>query len=139
MYLSDRVTRLEEAATLRMAQMARAMREEGKDIVSLTIGEPDFDTPSHIKEAAKLALDEGFTKYTPVPGLPVLREAICKKLKRDNGLEYGINNIVVSTGAKQAITNACMALVNPGDEVIFFSPYWVSYQGMVNLAGNPIG
>ena len=126
---------MEEAATLRMAQLARAHRGRGKDVLDLAVGEPDFDTPLFIKEAAKAALDQGFTKYTPVPGLPDLRQAICRKLKRDNGLDYGPENIVVSTGAKQSITNVCLALLNPGDEVILLSPYWVSYLGMVRLAG----
>ena len=135
MHLSDRVLNMEEAATLRMAQLAREVCAQGKDVINLTVGEPDFDTPEFIKTAAKHALDQGFTKYTPVPGLPELREAICRKLKRDNGLEYGVNDVVVSTGAKQSITNACLALVNPGDEVILLSPYWVSYSGMMQLAG----
>ena len=126
---------MQEAATLRMAQMARDLKSQGKDILNLTVGEPDFDTPEAIKEAAKLALDAGYTKYTPVPGLVELREAICSKLKRDNNLDYGINDIVVSTGAKQCITNTCLALVNPGDEVILLSPYWVSYYEMVRVAG----
>jgi len=126
---------MEEAATLRMAQMARELRGQGKDVVNLTVGEPDFDTPEFIKQAAKTALDQKFTKYTPVPGLAELREAVCQKLQRDNGLIYDINNIVVSTGAKQSITNCCLAMINPGDEVIFLSPYWVSYYEMVRLAG----
>ena len=126
---------MQEAATLRMAQMARDLKSQGKDVLNLTVGEPDFDTPEAIKEAAKLALDAGYTKYTPVPGLVELREAICSKLKRDNNLDYGINDIVVSTGAKQCITNTCLALVNPGDEVILLSPYWVSYYEMVRVAG----
>jgi aspartate aminotransferase len=135
MHLSDRVLQMEEAATLRMAQLARELSGQGKDVINLTVGEPDFDTPQAIKDAAKKALDDGFTKYTPVPGLALVREAVCTKFQRDNNLEYGINNIVVSTGAKQGITNTCLALINPGDEVIFLSPYWVSYQGMVHLAG----
>ena len=126
---------MDEAATLRMAQLARERRGQGKDVLDLTVGEPDFDTPLFIKEAAKAALDQGFTKYTPVPGLTDLRQAICRKLKRDNGLDYAPENIVVSTGAKQSITNTCLALLNPGDEVILLSPYWVSYLGMVRLAG----
>ncbi len=134
-HLSDRVLQMEEAATLRMAQLARELRGRGKDVLDLTVGEPDFDTPLFIKEAAKTALDQGFTKYAPVPGLPDLRQAICRKLKRDNGLDYAPENIVVSTGAKQSITNSCLALLNPGDEVILLSPYWVSYLGMVRLAG----
>jgi aspartate aminotransferase len=134
-HLADRVLQIEEAATLRMAQLARERRGQGKDVLDLTVGEPDFDTPLFIREAAKAALDQGFTKYTPVPGLPDLRQAICRKLKRDNGLDYAPENIVVSTGAKHSIINICLALLNPGDEVILLSPYWVSYLGMVRLAG----
>jgi aspartate aminotransferase len=135
MHLSDRVLSMREAATLRMAQMARELGGQGKDVVNLTVGEPDFDTPEWIKQAAKDALDQGFTKYTPVPGLPELRAAICRKFKRDNDLDYDVENIVVSTGAKQSITNTCLAMINPGDEVILFAPYWVSYFEMVRVAG----
>lgn len=133
--LSDRVLELKEAATLKMAQLARDLRAQGKDIVSLTIGEPDFDTPEHIREAAKTALDEGYTRYTPVPGYPELREAICRKFARDNDLNYEPGQIVVSTGAKQSLANVCLALLNPGDEAVFLAPYWVSYYEMARLAG----
>ena len=133
--LSERVLRMSESATIKMAQMARDLRAEGKDIISLSLGEPDFDTPNHIKDAAKTALDNGFTKYTPVPGLTELRAAISRKFKRDNQLDYGINDITVSNGAKQAIANICLALINPGDEVILFSPYWVTYYEIVKMAG----
>ncbi len=133
--LSDRVLNMEESATLKMSQMARDLRAKGHDVISLSLGEPDFDTPRHIKRAAKKALDAGYTKYTPVPGLMELREAICTKFKRDNGLEFTPNNIVVSNGAKQSINNLCMAMLNPGDEVIIFAPYWVSYSAIVKLAG----
>ena len=133
--LSDYVLNLNESATLKMSQMARNLKAEGKDVISLSIGEPDFDTPSFVNEAAKKALDDGFTHYTPVPGLVDFRQAIVDKLKRDNGLEYDINNIVVSNGAKQSISNLCQALINPGDEVIIFTPYWVSYIEIVRLAG----
>ncbi len=131
--LSKKVLEMTESATLKMAQMARALANEGHDVISLSLGEPDFDTPEHIKEAAKQALDDGYTKYTPVPGIPELRQAIVRKFKKDNGLEYEMNQIVVSTGAKQTISNLCMALLNPGDEVILLAPYWVSYQAIVNL------
>ncbi len=134
-YLSGRVRSMVESATLKMAQMARDLKSQGKDVISLSIGEPDFDTPDHIKEAAKIALDEGFTKYSPVPGLVELRQAIVKKFKNENGLEFNTNQIVVSNGAKQSIYNLCMALLDPGDEVIIFTPYWVSYSEIVELAG----
>jgi len=133
--LSDTVLNLQESATLKMSQMARDLRAEGHDVISLSIGEPDFDTPEFIRDAAKKALDDGYTHYTPVPGLMELREAICTKLKRDNGLNFAPNNIVVSNGAKQTIYNLCQALLNPGDEVIIFAPYWVSYIEIVKLAG----
>lgn len=124
---------MEESATLKMARMARELAAEGKEVISLSLGEPDFDTPDHIKEAAKQALDDGYTKYTPVPGLPELRDAIVRKFKRDNNLHFEANQIVVSTGAKQSIANLCMALLDPGDEVILFAPYWVSYDAIVKL------
>jgi aspartate aminotransferase len=126
---------MEESATLKMAKLARQLRDEGHDVIALSLGEPDFDTPDHIKEAAKKALDEGFTKYTPVPGLPELREAICRKFKRDNDLDFDISQIVVSNGAKQSIANLCMALLNTGDEAIIFAPYWVSYSAIIKVAG----
>jgi aspartate aminotransferase len=126
---------MEESATLRMTQLARNLKAQGHDVISLSIGEPDFDTPDHIKEAAKKALDEGYTKYTPVPGLMELREAICTKFKRDNGLEFETGQIVVSNGAKQTIANLCLALLNEGDEVLILAPYWVSYSEIVKLAG----
>ena len=134
-YLSDKVKNMAESATIKMAGMARAMKAEGKDVISLSLGEPDFDTPEHIKEAAKQALDDGYTKYTPVPGLLELRQAIVDKFKRDNGLEFETDQIVVSNGAKQCIANICLALLNPGDEVIVFSPYWVSYSAIIQFAG----
>lgn len=127
--------RMEESATLRMTQLARNLKAQGHDVISLSIGEPDFDTPDHIKEAAKKALDEGYTKYTPVPGLMELRQAICTKFKRDNGLEFKPDQIVVSNGAKQTIANLCLALLDEGDEVIILAPYWVSYSAIVELAG----
>lgn len=133
--VSQRVLNMAESATLKMSQLARELRAEGKDVISLSLGEPDFDTPDHIKAAAKKALDEGFTKYTPVPGLLELREAICIKFKRDNGLEFTPNQIVVSTGAKQSLHNLCHAFLDEGDEVVIFSPYWVTYSEIVSLAG----
>ncbi|MEL6124407.1 MAG: aminotransferase class I/II-fold pyridoxal phosphate-dependent enzyme, partial [Bacteroidota bacterium] len=119
-YLSETVLNLKESATLKMAQMARDLRAEGHDVISLSVGEPDFDTPKFIIEAAKQAMDEGYTHYTPVPGLMELRKAICEKLKRDNNLTYQPNQIVVSNGAKQSIFNICHALLNPNDEVVVF-------------------
>ncbi len=133
--LSLRVQQMEESATIKMAQLARELKAQGHDVISLSLGEPDFDTPSHIKEAAKQALDDGYTKYTPVPGLVNIREAIVEKFKRDNGLEYNVNQIVVSNGAKQSIANTCLALLDEGDEVVIFAPYWVSYTAIVKLAG----
>ena len=134
-YLSDTVLNLEESATLKMSQMARDLKAKGKDVISLSIGEPDFDTPEFIRDAAKKALDDGYTHYTPVPGLMELRQAICKKLERDNNLSYDPSQIVVSNGAKQTIYNICQVMLNPGDEVIIFAPYWVSYEAIVKLAG----
>ncbi len=131
--LSQKVLQMKESATLKMAQMARELAAKGNDVISLSLGEPDFDTPDHIKEAAKQALDDGYTKYSPVAGLPELRKAIVSKFKRDNGLEFEMNQIVVSTGAKQTISNLAMALLNPGDEVILLAPYWVSYDAIVSL------
>lgn len=133
--LSNTVRQMEESATLKMARMARELGEQGHEVISLSLGEPDFDTPDHIKEAAKVALDEGYTKYTPVPGLPELRKAIVKKFKRDNNLDFEISQIVVSTGAKQSLANLCMAMLDPGDEVILFAPYWVSYHAIVSMNG----
>jgi len=126
---------MEESATLLMSKLARELSAEGHDVISLSLGEPDFDTPDHIKAFAKQALDDGYTKYTPVPGLPELREAIIKKFKRDNNLHYKMNEVVVSNGAKQSIFNICMALLNPGDEVAVLTPFWVSYSEIIKLAG----
>jgi aspartate aminotransferase len=132
--LSDRVVNMQESATIAMAKKSRELAAKGVDVINLSFGEPDFQTPQYIKDAAKQALDEGFTFYTPVPGYLDFRQAICDKLQRDNNLDYKPANIVVSTGAKQSLTNAVLALVNPGDEVIIFSPYWVSYAAIVELA-----
>lgn len=137
--LADRLSKMEESATIKMATMARELKAQGHDVISLSLGEPDFDTPDHIKEAAKKALDDGFTKYTPVPGLLELRQAVCTKLKRDNDIEAKPSQIVVSNGAKQSIANIFLALLNPGDEVIILAPYWVSYSEIVKLAeGEPV-
>ena len=137
--LSDRINGLEESATIGMAKKARELSAQGVSVVNLSFGEPDFQTPQHIKDAAKKAIDDGFTFYTPVAGIPDLKAAIVNKLKRDNNLEYKPENIVVSTGAKQSIANALLCLVNPGDEVIIYSPYWVSYSELVKLAeGVPV-
>lgn len=133
--LSDTVLNLQESATLKMSKLARELKAKGNDVISLSIGEPDFDTPSFIIDAAKEALDQGYTHYTPVPGLLELREAICAKLKRDNNLDFSPTQIVVSNGAKQTIYNLCQALINEGDEVVIFTPYWVSYIEIVKLAG----
>lgn len=132
--LSDRITGLAESATLKMAGLARQLRRAGKDVINLSIGEPDFDTPQHIKDAAKQAIDEGYTKYTPVPGFLDLRQAISHKFKRDNGLEYSPDQIVVSTGGKQSLANLALCLLNPGDEAILPIPYWVSYEAQILLA-----
>lgn len=133
--VSQLINNMNESATIKMAQMARDLKAKGHEVISLTLGEPDFDTPEHIKDAAKKALDDGYTKYTPVPGLVELRQSIVRKFKRDNGLEFDINQIVVSNGAKQSIANICLSLLNKGDEVILFAPYWVSYFEIVRMAG----
>ena len=133
--LSRLVSEMHESATLKMAKMARDLKAQGKDIIDLSIGEPDFDTPAHIKEAAKKALDDGYTKYTPVNGLLELREAVVRKFSRENGLYYTPNQIVVSNGAKQCVYNLCLALLDPGDEVILPAPYWVSYYEIIKMAG----
>ncbi len=133
--LSRLVMEMQESATLKMSKLARELKAKGQDVIDLSLGEPDFDTPIHIKEAAKKALDEGYTKYTPVNGLLELREAIVRKFAKDNGLHYTPNQIVVSNGAKQSVYNLCMALLDPGDEVILPAPYWVSYFEIIKMAG----
>ncbi len=133
--LSDRINDMAESATLKMAALGRELKAQGKDVISLSLGEPDFDTPDHIKEAAKVALDDGYTKYTPVPGLLEVREAIARKFKKDNNLDYSANQIVISNGAKQSIANLSLSLLNPGDEAIIFAPYWVSYFEIIRLSG----
>jgi aspartate aminotransferase len=137
--LSNRVKSISESATLKMSRLANELKDSGTDVINLSLGEPDFDTPDHIKDAAAQALKDGYTKYTPVPGLLELREAICKKLKRDNHLHYQPGQIVVSNGAKQTISNLAMALLNPGDEAAILTPYWVSYFDIVGVAeGVPV-
>jgi len=132
--LSDRINQMQESATIKMSKMSRELKAQGHDIIDLSLGEPDFDTPQHIKDAAKEAIDKGYTKYTPVPGYAELRKAISQKFKRDNNLDYSPDEIVVSTGAKQSIANVVMALINPGDEVLLPAPYWVSYAAIAELA-----
>jgi len=132
--LSNRINNLSESATIKMAKMGRELAAKGVDVISLSFGEPDFHTPEHIKDAAKKAMDENYTYYTPVSGYPELRKAITVKLKNENNLDYDFSQIVVSTGAKQAIANAVLCLVNPGEEVIIPTPYWVSYSEVVKLA-----
>ena len=133
-FLSNRINSLSESATLMMTKLGRELTAKGINVISLSIGEPDFNTPDNVKEAAKKALDENWTRYSPVAGYPELRQAIVNKLKRENNLDYDISQIVVSTGAKQSLSNAILTLVNPGEEVIIPTPYWVSYSEMVDLA-----
>jgi len=130
-----RIDEMVESETLAMTRKARELREAGHDVINLSIGEPDFDTPDHIKEAAMQAIRDNHSHYTPVPGYPDFREAIVRKLRRDNGLDYSIQEIIVSTGAKQSLVNLMLAMINPGDEVIIPAPYWVSYPAMVEFAG----
>jgi aspartate aminotransferase len=138
MQLSTLLQKFNEPETLKMAKLSRQMRAEGKDITDLSLGEPDFDTPDHIKEAAKKAIDENYSHYTPVSGFADLRQAICHKFKRDNGLEYLPEQVMVSTGAKQCIANTVLSIVDQGDEVIIPTPYWVTYSEIVRLAGGVV-
>ena len=133
--LSNRLNRLAPSATLAMSQRSNEMKAQGIDVINMSVGEPDFNTPEAIKDAAKKAIDENYSKYSPVPGYADLRKAIVAKLKKENGLDYTINEILVSNGAKQSVCNTVMALINEGDEVIIPAPYWVSYPQMVKLAG----
>jgi aspartate aminotransferase len=133
--LSDRINNLSTSQTLAMAALARELKAQGKDIISLSLGEPDFNTPDFIKEAAKKAIDENYSTYSPVDGYLELKEAICRKFKRDNNLEYNPANIVVSTGAKQSLYNIAQVMLNDGDEVILPAPYWVSYFEIIKLSG----
>ena len=133
--LSDRINALAPSATLAMSQKSSELRAQGVDVINLSVGEPDFFTPDHIKAAAKQAVDDNFSFYSPVPGYLSLRQAVCEKLRRENGLEYTPDQIVIGNGAKHELCNAIMALINPGDEVIIPTPAWVSYMQMVNLTG----
>ncbi len=133
--LSDRLNRLAPSATLAMSQKSNEMKAQGIDVINMSVGEPDFNTPEHIKEAGKKAIDDNFSKYSPVPGYMDLREAIVEKLKKENLLDYSTSEVIVGTGGKQGVCNAILALVNPGDEVIIPAPYWVSYPQMTKLAG----
>src|SRR3954467_3281094 len=138
-HLSNRVNKISESQTIAMARKSRELKAQGVDIISLSLGEPDFATPDIIKDAAKKAIDDNFSYYTHVSGYVELREAICKKFKRDNGLTYTPDEIVVSTGAKQSIANAVLCLINPGDEVIIPAPFWVSYLEILKIAeGSPV-
>ena len=137
--LSERINRLAESATLAMARMSRELKAEGKDVIALSLGEPDFNTPEFIKNAAKEAITNNYSHYTPVPGLDDLRISIANKFKRDNNLDFTKDEIVVSTGAKQSLANICLSLLDPGDEVLLPCPYWVSYAEIIKLAeGTPI-
>ena len=137
--LSDRLNRLSPSATLAMNQRSNELKAQGIDVINLSVGEPDFDTPEHIKQAAKKAIDDNFTRYSPVPGYADLKQAIINKLKNENHLDYTAEQIVVSNGAKQSVCNTVMALVSSGDEVIIPAPYWVSYPQMVLMAdGTPV-
>ncbi|MBC7643128.1 MAG: pyridoxal phosphate-dependent aminotransferase [Flavobacterium sp.] len=133
--LSDRINNLSTSQTLAMAALARELKDQGKDIISLSLGEPDFNTPDFVKEAAKKAIDENYSQYTPVEGYLELREAICRKFKRDNNLDYKPSQIVVSTGAKQSLYNLAQVLLNDGDEVILPAPFWVSYSEIIKMSG----
>jgi len=135
MKLSTRTTKIKPSSTLAITAKAADLRAQGKDVISFSVGEPDFQTPEHIKKAGIKAIEDGFTKYTPVPGIPELRQAICDKLKSDNGLIYTPSQIVVSSGAKQSLSNILLAILDEGDEVIIPSPYWLSYSAMVDIAG----
>jgi len=138
MQLSSLLNRFSEPETLRMAKLGRELRAKGLDITDLSLGEPDFDTPEHIKEAAKKAIDENWSHYTPVAGYLDLREAVCHKFKRDNNLDYKPENIVVSTGAKQSLANVILSIVDQNDEVIIPTPFWVTYSALVQLAGGQV-
>jgi aspartate aminotransferase len=134
-FLSDRIKLMAASATLAMTQKSRELKNRGFDVISLSIGEPDFNTPDYVKEAAKRAIDDNFSKYPPVPGYEDLRAAVCAKFKRENGLDYTPDQVVVSVGGKHSVINVIMVTVNPGDEVIILAPYWVSYYDQVKLAG----
>ena len=133
MQLASRLSRFNEPETLKMAKLGRELRSQGHDVIDLSIGEPDFDVPQHVKDAAKKAIDDNWSHYSPVAGYPDLKAAVCEKLKRDNNLEYAPENIVVSTGAKQSLANIILSIVNEGEEVIIPTPYWVTYAALVQL------
>lgn len=135
MKASNRIKSLAESQTIALAKKVRELKASGKDVIGLTVGEPDFDTPNHIRAAAVDAIGQGFTHYTPVPGIPELREAIAAKFQKQNNLPYESGDIVVSTGAKQSLFNVIMCLIDPGDEVIIPAPFWVSYIEIVKFAG----
>ena len=132
--ISKRLNRLAESATLAMARMSRELKAEGHDVITLSLGEPDFNTPDFIKDAAHEAINDNYSHYTPVSGLEEVRNAIVNKFKRDNKLEFDIDQIVISTGAKQSLANVCLSILNPGDEVLLPCPYWVSYAEIIKLA-----
>ncbi len=134
-YLSDRIKSLSVSQTLAMAQKSRELKAKGLDIISLSLGEPDFNTPDYIKEAAKKAIDDNYTKYPPVPGYNDLRDAISKKFREENGLDYSSDQIIVSAGGKHSLINVILSIINPGEEVIILAPYWVSYYDQIILAG----
>lgn len=138
MEISNRAKNISPSLTLAITAKAKAMKAQGLDVVSFGAGEPDFNTPGYIIEAAKVALDKGMTKYTPVAGTVELRKAICDKLKRDNGLDYTPEQIVVSNGGKQTLRNAFEAIVNPGDEVILPAPYWLTYPELIKMSGGTV-
>ncbi|MFM8859041.1 MAG: aminotransferase class I/II-fold pyridoxal phosphate-dependent enzyme, partial [Methylocystis sp.] len=134
-FLAQALSRVKPSATIAVTQKARDLKAQGREVVSLSVGEPDFDTPEHIRHAAKLAIDRGETRYTPVLGIPELREAVAKKFQRENGLAYKSSDTIVATGGKHILFNAFLATLNPGDEVIVTAPYWVSYPEMVAICG----
>jgi aspartate aminotransferase len=136
--LAERLSKIDEPQTIRMSKLSRELRSQGQDIIDLSLGEPDFKTPQHIIDAAKQAMDDGFTKYPPVAGFPELRQAIAEKFKRENALHYGSDQVMVCTGAKQCIANAVLSLVNENDEVIIPSPFWVTYADIVKLADGKV-
>ena len=139
MSIAQRVNKINPSFTLQMATKAADMRSRGVDVINFSVGEPDFNTPKHIRDAAKEALDQGYTKYTAGPGMIELRQAICEKLKRENKISYDPSSILVSNGEKQSLYNACQAIFNPDDSVVVFSPYWVSFPEFVKMAeANPV-
>jgi aspartate aminotransferase len=134
-FLAHALSRVKPSATIAVTQKARDLKAAGREVISLSVGEPDFDTPEHIRAAGKAAIDRGETRYTPVLGIPQLREAVARKFKRENGLDYKASDTIVATGGKHILFNAFLATINPGDEVIVSAPYWVSYPEMVAICG----